>query len=147
MVCCSVCFVSQMRSLMNISPRPMEHHSSLSACVHPQPLHPALKKLSFLLLGSAPLRGGLFPLFFPERQARPCHRCWGTTALRGCMVLGLATSRLCLLELPVPRLVRQPEDMGSEGQGLDMVFRHLQRSVPPASSADFQFVPIWSADQ
>lgn len=90
MVCCSVCFVSQMRFLRN----PGEHRRSLSACVHPQPLHPPLKKLSFLLLGPAPLRGGLFPLFFPERQARPCHWCQGTTALQGCVVLGLATRRL-----------------------------------------------------
>lgn len=147
MVCCSVCFVSRMRSLMNISLQPHgASQQSQRLCPSTATSSCTEKSSPSCCWDQLPSEVALFPFSFQTgrhvratgaRAPRPCGVAWGWGW----------PPRACLSELPVSRLVQQPEDVGSEGQGLEVVFRHLQRSAPPASSADFQFVPIRSADR
>lgn len=145
LVCCSVCVVSQMRSLMNISPLP---HGAPQQSRHLCPPTASSSSTEKALLPAArissPPRWPLLPFLFwvvgmsvppAPGQPRPCGGAWRWGWPR----------HACLSELQDAPSGVAARGYQQQGQGLEVFFRHL--SVPPASSANFQFVPIQPADR
>jgi len=68
------------------------------------------------------------------------------TALPVCVAVGLAVSCLPIRAADVPSGAAAGGHE-QQGQRWKAVLHHLQWSLPPASSASFQFVPIQTADR
>lgn len=114
LVCRSVCFVSQMRSLMNISPLP---HGASQQSQHLCPSTASLSSTKKPLLPAARIsshpRWPLSPFLSREPgRAGALMALWGWWGW---------PHRACLSELRMLILVRQPEDISSKGRAWEWV--------------------------